>query len=299
MIGAIDLAWTEKVVVLSEAYAVAGFRVRFRYSSNYAGTAPGWYIDDVGVTVLHVDPTVVYSEDFEAGNGGYTAGGTNSSWAWGTPTAGVGGAYSGTKAWATNLAGNYNGYENSALTSRAIDLSAYAGQWPVVSWWQFLQTTSRGGNGSAAVEASADGQAWTAAYGPVSGDVDLGWARKQLVLSPSYATSRPQVRFRLTAPAYTALGYYVDDIAVQMGSIPCEPVGGSVSDPVTNVATVQGTVTDGSGQGWPLYARLDIAGRAMPVFTNPTTGRYSVKLEQGRTYQLTVTAMVAGYRPQR
>ena len=214
MIGAIDLAWTEKVVVLSEAYAVAGFRVRFRYSSNYAGTAPGWYIDDVGVTVLHVDPTVVYSEGFEAGNGGYTAGGANSSWAWGTPSTGPGSAHSGTKAWATNLVGNYSGGENSALTSLAIDLSAYRGQWPVVSWWQWLQTTTRGGSGNAWVEASVDGLAWTTVSGPVSGDVDLGWARKQLVLSPSYATSRPQVRFHLLADdVYTSLGYYVDDVS--------------------------------------------------------------------------------------
>ena len=36
-------------------------------------------------------------------------------------------AHSGTQAWATNLAGNYSGSEDSALTSPAIDLTAYRG----------------------------------------------------------------------------------------------------------------------------------------------------------------------------
>ena len=38
------------------------------------------------------------------------------------------------------LAGNYSSYEDSALTSPAIDLSAYGGQWLVVTWWQWLQS---------------------------------------------------------------------------------------------------------------------------------------------------------------
>ena len=61
--------------------------------------------------------------------------------------------------------------------------------------------------------------------GPVSGDVDLGWARKQLVLSPSYATSRPQVRFHLLADADdTSLGHYVDDVAIQWPPFPPKPL---------------------------------------------------------------------------
>lgn len=60
--------------------------------------------------------------------------------------------------------------------------------------------------------------------------------------------------------------------------------------------TVSGVVTDGSGHGWPLYARIDIAGRpGGPVFTDPATGRYSVRIAGG-TFDFTTTAMYPGYQ---
>ncbi len=61
-------------------------------------------------------------------------------------------------------------------------------------------------------------------------------------------------------------------------------------------ATVSGTVTDGSGHGWPLYARIDIDGYPnSPVFTDPITGEYSVELVESTPYTFTVTAESAGY----
>ncbi len=62
--------------------------------------------------------------------------------------------------------------------------------------------------------------------------------------------------------------------------------------------TITGSVTDGSGHGWPLYARIDVAGDpGTTVFTDPETGQYSVELLEHRTYQLTATAVGPGYRP--
>ena len=40
-----------------------------------------------------------------------------------------------------------------------------------------------------------------------------------------------------------------------------------------SVSTVHGTVTDGSGRGGPLSARIDISGLATPLYTNATTGQ--------------------------
>ena len=54
-----------------------------------------------------------------------------------------------------------------------------------------------------------------------------------------------------------------------------------------------GTVTDGSGHGWPLYARVEVAGQT--VYTDPETGRYSVELVAGTTSDIAVTALMAGY----
>ncbi|WP_326562335.1 S8 family serine peptidase [Micromonospora sp. NBC_01796] len=63
------------------------------------------------------------------------------------------------------------------------------------------------------------------------------------------------------------------------------------------LVTLSGKVTDASGQGWPLYSRIEVAGRpGGPVFTDPTSGRYSLTVPAGGTYRLTTTAVSAGYR---
>ncbi len=63
-----------------------------------------------------------------------------------------------------------------------------------------------------------------------------------------------------------------------------------------STTTVTGTVSDGSGQGWPLYARIDIAGYPYgPIYTDPVTGQYTVKLVDGQTYSFTVTSLIPGY----
>ena len=64
-----------------------------------------------------------YFEDFESGDGYWYTGGINSSWAYGTPAAKqVNVAASGSKAWVTNLSGNYNDNEQSYLYSPCFDL---------------------------------------------------------------------------------------------------------------------------------------------------------------------------------
>jgi hypothetical protein len=59
---------------------------------------------------------------------------------------------------------------------------------------------------------------------------------------------------------------------------------------------VSGTVTDGSGHGWPLYARIDIDGYPFgPIFTLPEDGTYSVELVQSTDFTFHVTALSGGY----
>ncbi|MFC0532449.1 S8 family serine peptidase [Phytohabitans kaempferiae] len=66
--------------------------------------------------------------------------------------------------------------------------------------------------------------------------------------------------------------------------------------PVPQV-TVSGTVTDGSGHGWPLYAKVTVAGPSgVSDYTNPVNGRYSVTLPAGATYSLTVQPQYPGYQ---
>ncbi|MEU3979067.1 carboxypeptidase regulatory-like domain-containing protein [Streptomyces sp. NPDC026672] len=61
---------------------------------------------------------------------------------------------------------------------------------------------------------------------------------------------------------------------------------------------VHGTVRDGSGHGWPLHARIAVAGSPeAPVWTDPATGRYELSLPKGADYTLDVSAELPGYEP--
>jgi hypothetical protein len=61
-------------------------------------------------------------------------------------------------------------------------------------------------------------------------------------------------------------------------------------------STLSGTVTD-PGHGWPLYAQITIAGYpGGPVFTNPVTGKYAVKLADSTSYTLQVQPVYPGYQ---
>lgn len=70
--------------------------------------------------------TFPYYEDFESDNGGYVSGGTNDSWAYGTPNKPViSGAGQGSRCWVNGgLTGNYNSSEASTLTSPTFDFSS-------------------------------------------------------------------------------------------------------------------------------------------------------------------------------
>lgn len=62
--------------------------------------------------------------------------------------------------------------------------------------------------------------------------------------------------------------------------------------------TLTGTVTDGSGHGWPLYAKITVNGTPLaPIYTSPFTGRYSVEVPASATYSLHVESQYTGYNP--
>ncbi|MFE9959667.1 S8 family serine peptidase [Micromonospora sp. NPDC005299] len=60
--------------------------------------------------------------------------------------------------------------------------------------------------------------------------------------------------------------------------------------------TVSGQVTDGSGHGWPLYAKVSVEGLPVSDYTTPANGRYSIKLPAGATYRLKVESQYPGYQ---
>lgn len=61
---------------------------------------------------------------------------------------------------------------------------------------------------------------------------------------------------------------------------------------------INGRVTDAT-TGWPLHARIVVSGYpGEPVWTDPATGSYSIRLAEGTTYRFDVGAGVPGYRTQ-
>ena len=93
--------------------------------------------------------TGVYSQDFELSNGNWQVWGTgatalamtqgtaSSSWAYGAPPANIAGLISGAKIWKTNLTGNYNPGEKSAIYSPSLDLTSLTR--PMISFSSIVQ----------------------------------------------------------------------------------------------------------------------------------------------------------------
>ncbi len=107
-----------------------------------------------------------------------------------------------------------------------------------------------------------------------------------------YDLTVPAGSYDLTVAAYGYASASVTGVAVADGTTVTENVALSAIPS----STVSGTVTDGSGHGWPLYAKVTVDGvPGGPVFTNPYTGHYSLELPQGQTYHLRVTANYPGY----
>ena len=125
------------------------------------------------------------------------------------------------------------------------------------------------------------------------------------------ATTGPNGTYSSTVPAtstggavaYTAtaaaFGYTSQSTTVQVNQNQTTTQDFSLATAPS--ATLSGTVTDGSGHGWPLYAEVKVTtpsyGQVADLWTSPSTGNYSVSLPSGMNYTLAVTAHENGYTP--
>ena len=106
-------------------------------------------------------------------------------------------------------------------------------------------------------------------------------------------------RYTLAVPAgghdlsVTAFGYVTGEAK------PAVAAGATVTENLRLAAvpseTVSGTVTDGPGHGWPLYAKITVPGDPNAVWTDPRTGRYQLTLPQHGDYTLDFAPASPGY----
>ncbi|MBW8804413.1 MAG: carboxypeptidase regulatory-like domain-containing protein [Catenulisporales bacterium] len=109
----------------------------------------------------------------------------------------------------------------------------------------------------------------------------------------SYTLTVPPGTYTITASAFGYADQSVPGVQLADGATVTENFALAAVARVT----VSGKITDGSGQGWPLYATISVDGMpGGPVYTNPKTGAYSIQLPVNQTYQLRTVAAYPGYQ---
>jgi N-acetylneuraminic acid mutarotase len=115
------------------------------------------------------------------------------------------------------------------------------------------------------------------------------------------AVSGPDGSFQMSLPAGTynlrasAFGYHTASTGVRVQAGKTSTA--SITLVPLRMTTISGTVTDGSGHGWPLYAQIQVPGTPVTTYSSPYTGRYAVKVPAGPSYTLQVSPEYQGYLP--
>ncbi|WP_165569186.1 MULTISPECIES: T9SS type B sorting domain-containing protein [Mesoflavibacter] len=233
-----------------------------------------------------------YSEDFESGDGGWTADNTNSgTWALGTPASAViNSAASGANSWVTNLTGNYNNGESSFVNSPIFDLTSLTNPSIEFSvWWEsefswdgtVLQSSIDGGATWQNVGAVGDPNNWYT-DGTINGNPggqQEGWTGRNGSGSNGWVTARhalvglagqSSVQFRIAFGSDGSVqdeGFAFDDVSIFDVTCP---------EPLNLTATTTGDSTadifwslGGSESDWQIWVQP--AGTGLPTTDGTVT----------------------------
>jgi cysteine-rich repeat protein len=189
-------------------------------------------VDSRSLPVVAVD-SAGYAEDFEADDGDWLATGENVSWEWGMPDDSASGvsiiteAASGMNAWVTNLSGDYENNEESAVESPCFDFSSLSSD-PVLSFSHLFETESSfdegwievsldGGETWSKLGAAGEGTNW---YNDTEDDWwhDMSassWRTASHLLDGTAGEARVRIRHRFASDgSVTREGFGLDDVMV-------------------------------------------------------------------------------------
>ncbi len=128
---------------------------------------------------------------------------------------------------------------------------------------------------------------------PLAGaGIDVGALHATTAADGSYHVRAPVGDYPVTASHFGYESKSVPDVAVLDGVTTTQDFALTA---VPNV-TVHGTVRDGSGHGWPLYAKVQVPGTPAATYTDPKTGAYSLTVPQAPSYDIEVDSAYAGYQ---
>jgi subtilisin-like proprotein convertase family protein len=209
-------------------------RVRDDLANSSVITVDSWSLNICEDPNLRSVPqTSIYSQDFEAGTGGFTHSGTLDEWELGLPSlAPITTCHSGTNCWKTDLDGIYQASSNQDLLSPPIDLTTLGGRYITAQWWQKYQMDTAS-NDTAYVEVREVGnptnfrRLWewkgalmTRGVGVGSPVINLsaGWGQMQSDIS-DFGGKMVELRFHLESGTGTTnfSGLAIDDVDVSYG----------------------------------------------------------------------------------
>jgi hypothetical protein len=100
--------------------------------------------------------------------------------------------------------------------------------------------------------------------------------------------------YTVTVAAYGYIPMFQPNLVISQNVITTQDFSLTALEPVL----VSGVVRDGSGQGWPLYAKLDITalGYSETIFTGLEDGAYQIDLYPQVAYHFQVSASAPGYQ---
>jgi hypothetical protein len=166
-----------------------------------------------------------YREDFEGDNGGWTTGGSSSSWEWGVPAATtINAAAEGLSAWVTNLDGSYNASESSWIQSPAFNLASATSD-PLLTFFHIFRTESCCDEGWVEVSTNG-GTSWRKLTSSRAGGYTnttsqwwngsrTTWTRSEFVMTNTAGQADVRLRFRFDADSSVQdEGFGIDDISV-------------------------------------------------------------------------------------